>query len=280
MIRIVTDSTCDLEKETIEKLNVEVLPLNLVLDGKTYRDEIDISRQEFYERLPDCKEHPTTSLPSLGQIEEVYRKFNEVEGTEIISIHISETLSGTVNTIQSAAKNFTEGLVTVVDGGQLSIGTGFQVELAAEMAKRGENLATILAALNSLRERIFVAAALDGMEYLRRSGRVNGIVSGIGSIIKLKPLLTMYNGIAKSEIARTRRGAFRKLEQLLQSRLPIERLVILHSNASQDGLKEWIQIATSVTGLENFPIINITPVIGNHIGPGAIGFGLIQATQK
>lgn len=276
MIRIVTDSTCDLPKEVIDRLNITIIPLILVIDGKSYRDEIDITRPEFYQRLPHCKKHPTTSLPSIGEIEDVFKAISAEGNIQILSIHISETLSGTVNVIRSAANNLPDLSITVVDGGQLSIGTGYQVELAAEMALAGAEISEILDALDKTRKRIFVAAGLDSMEYLRRSGRMNGIVTGIGSFIKLKPLLTMLNGKAGSELARTQNGVFMKLESLLRSKLPVERFTLLHTNAPHEVLKHFAQQINSITGMGDFSNVNITPIIGNHIGPGAVGFGLIQ----
>lgn len=276
MIKIVTDSTCDLPKNLINELNISVIPLNLILDGITYADEIDISRQEFYERMPFCRIHPTTSTPSIGQVDKVFHQLADQGATEIIAIHLSESLSATINTIRAAGKTFNRIPVKIFDSGQLSIGTGFQVQIAAKMAKDGAPSADIYSAIRLARQNSFVAAALDSMEYLRRSGRINKIVNGIGSMIKLKPILTMRDGIARSELGRTRSGAEDKLINLLNNHLPVRELCVLHTNARNEVIQDFKDRIQNLTGLFDIPVYNITPVIGNHIGPNAIGFGCLN----
>lgn len=273
MIKIITDSTCDLPQKNIADHDIGVLPMNIIMDGKTYLDGIDITREEFYKRLPLCESHPTTSTPSIGQILNAFESAVAQGASRIIAIHISEKLSGTINTVRSAAAMFSKIPIDVIDSGQLSIGTGFQVLAAANASKAGASLDEILKSIEKSKKNGFVAAAVNGMDHLRQSGRVNKLVSGIGGLIKLNPILTMRDGNIRSELARTQIGAIRKLVALVSKELPTENLYILHTNADAGTVFEFSSLLTTVTGLSNIPEINITPVIGSHLGPGAIGFG-------
>ena len=195
-------------------------------------DGVEITRQEFYTNLPDYKIHPTTGIPGVNSFMQAYEALTTKGATEILSIYISESLSGTVGAAQSAAKEFNQGMVTVRDSGQLSLGTGFQVETAAQMANAGKTMDEILVALDDIMSRTFVTAGLKTLEYLRRSGRMSRFMTGIGSLLQLKPILTMKDGQPGSERVRTTRKAEVRLVELLEEHLPIERFALLHTNAA------------------------------------------------
>ena len=276
-IRIVADSTCDLPTSLIAELGICVVPLYINVGEKGYLDGIDISRQDFYARLPHFPEHPNTGTPGPAAFQSVYAELLEQGASEIISIHVSESLSATIQVARLAAADFTAIPVHVVDSLQLSAGTGFQVELAGRMAIAGKNSQEILEALEDLASRTFVAAALDTLEYLRRSGRMSGLLTGIGTLLQLKPILTMQNGHPDSLRVRTTSKALQQLRQYLIEHSPIERFVLLHSNAEIAALQfaESIQFTTRDL-VQQFEPVNITPVIGAHVGPGAIGFAIVK----
>jgi len=177
-IRIVTDSTCDLPTELIEEHKISVIPLFINVGEKGYLDGIEITRQEFYTRLPEFNPPPTTATPSIESFLELYERLANEGAKEILSIHISERLSATINIARKAAQQFKSIPVIVLDSMQVSLGTGFVVLEAAKSIAAGLHIKDILSKIESLNPRVFVFAALDTLEYLRRSGRMNGVVAG------------------------------------------------------------------------------------------------------
>lgn len=274
-IRIVTDSTCDLPSGVIDELGIKVVPLYINIGDKGYLDGVEISRQQFYTSLPDYKIHPTTGTPGTETFLQTFDALAEEGAAEILSIHISESLSATVQVARTAAKQYNRIPVTVRDGGQLSLGTGFQVETAAKMAQEGKSMDEILSALEDLGERTFVTAALDTLEYLRRSGRMNRVLVGIGSLLQLKPILTMREGEAGSERVRTAAKAEARLVELLKENLPIEKFALLHTNAAEKAEAFRARIADLLPEGAVYSM-DITPVIGAHIGPGAVGYAIVS----
>src|SRR5574340_501517 len=159
-VRILTDSTCDLPAEIIERLNISVVPFYIHMGSRDLQDGIDISRDEFYADLAKLEEHPTTAVPSHSRIHAMYDALAAEGATEVLSIHISATLSAIVNIALTAAAETTSVPVTVYDSRQLSLGTGFLVQTAAELAQQGRTVAEILPVLNDQIQRTYVAASL------------------------------------------------------------------------------------------------------------------------
>jgi DegV family protein with EDD domain len=275
-IRVVTDSTCDLPAGTIEKYGIKVLPLYINVGEREYLDGIDITREEFYEKLPDFPTHPTTAVPSPMKFKAIYDALAEDGATEIISIHISETLSAMVNVARAAAQETLSAVIHVIDGGQLSLGTGFLVERAAELAAKGSPMDEIIEALNSQMRRTHVFAALDTLEFLKRSGRMNRWVSNLGSLLQIKPILTMHDGKPGNERVRTREKAMQKVVEMLTAVGRIERVALVHTHAPQ-RIAELKQMAAHLLPKADLVSQDITPVIGAHIGPGAAGFAVVSA---
>lgn len=274
-IAIVTDSTCDLPQQVIQELNVHVVPLFINIGDKGYLDGVDITRKDFYTNLPGYSVHPTTGTPGMDAFKDAYRSLADKGYTEILSIHISEKLSATVNVARNAAQELKQIPVTVRDSGQLSLGTGLQVERAARMAAEGKSMKEIEAALDDLGSRTFVAARLDTLEFLRRSGRMNRFIAGIGSLLQLKPILTMQNGQPASERIRTTHKAEARLLKMLEERQPIEHFSLLHTNAPEQALA-FREQAAHLLHVETTYSMDITPVIGAHIGPGAVGYVIVS----
>ena len=274
VIRIVTDSTCDLPVSVIDDLGIVVIPLYINIGDQGFLDGIDITRQEFYSNLADYPSHPTTGTPGTAAFTQAFDALVAQGAEEIISIHISEKLSATINVARTAAEEYQKVKVTVRDSGQLSIGTGFQVELAARMAREGKSSSEILDSLDSLRSRTFVTAGLDTLEFLRRSGRMNRFMTGIGSLIQLKPILTMKDGLPGSDRVRTSIRAEKRLVSLLEKNLPIERFALLHTNAHRKAEEFKKKIEKHLPEGEIFSM-DITPVIGAHLGPGVVGYAVV-----
>jgi len=274
-IKIVTDSTCDLPENVIQDLGITVVPLFINLFDKGYLDGVEITRQDFYTNLPQYKVHPTTGVPGLNAFMHAYESLSERGATEILSIHISKSLSGTVEVARTAAREIDQVKVAVRDSGQLSLGTGFQVETAAQMAKAGHTMDEILDALDELMPRIFVTAGLQTLDYLRRSGRMNRFVAGLGSLLQLKPILTMKNGKPGSERVRTSSKAEARIIEMLKEYQPMERFALLHTNAPKEA-KAFLEKIKYLLPDNEIYSMDITPVIGVHIGPGAVGYAIVS----
>ena len=166
-IRVVTDSTCDLPAEVIAKYSISVVPLYINIGNRGYLDGVEISRAEFYNSLPTYAELPTTATPPPDKYRTAYETLRQQGATEILSIHISETLSGVLDSARMAAQETKAIPVTVFDSRQLSLGTGFLVETAGRLAQMGRSMSEILAALNEQVKRTYVFAALDTLKYLK-----------------------------------------------------------------------------------------------------------------
>ena len=274
-IAIVTDSTCDLPQHVIQNVGINVIPLFINIGDKGYLDGVDITRKDFYINLPSYTTHPTTGTPGMDAFKNTYQTLANQGFTEILSIHISEKLSATVNVARNAAQEFKQIPVTVRDAGQLSLGTGLQVEHAARMAAEGKSMKEIEAALDDLRSRTFVAARLDTLEFLRRSGRMNAFLAGIGSLLQLKPILTMQNGLPGSERVRTSHKAEARLLKMLEERQPIEHFSLLHTNSPEQAMAFHEQAAHLIPAEITYSM-DITPVIGAHLGPGAVGYVIVS----
>jgi DegV family protein with EDD domain len=274
-VRIVTDSTCDLPAAVIARHNIPVVPLYINVGDKAYLDGVDMLRDDFYRQLPHFSYHPTTAVPSPQKFHKIYDSMAEQGATEVLSIHISKSLSGVVDVARLAASETTSVPVTVLDSRQLSLGTGFLVETAAKLAENGGSVEQILPALEGQIKRTYVFAALDTLHFLSRSGRMNSVLSTIGEILQVKPILKMYDGVSNAERVRTRKGAVLRLIEMLHEHGPFEKAALLHS----DALERASELLDEVRHL--FPngeiwLEQINPVLGAHIGPGVIGFAAIS----
>lgn len=271
MIGILTDSTADLPQDVIERYGIEVAPLYINMGAERFSDGVDLTKDEFYRRLPDYDPAPSTAAPGAALFKRGYEKLVERGAKEILSIHISEALSATVNSARMAAKEFTQVPVRVLDSGQLSLGLGFLVEHAAKMAQAGEKLNEILAHLKTLMPRTHVFAALDTLEYLRRSGRMHIAVARFGELLRLKPLLAMNMGNPQAHRVRTRQKAIARLHEWMDEHAPFEQLAVVHAGV-QDRAKELRKEAQKYLPDGEIIIQQITPVLGTNLGIGALGF--------
>ncbi len=274
-IRIVTDSSCDLPQEIIQEHRITVIPLFINVGDQSYLDGVDLSHQEFYQRLPGFKPAPKTAAPGPEVFRNAFEQLASEGATEILSIHISTKLSAIVDIARTAAKETTRLPVTVFDSRQLSLGTGFQVLAAAQAAAEGRSLSEILSMLEEQIRRTHVFAALDTLEYLKRSGRMNFAISALGTLLQIKPFMKMYNGEPTAERVRTRNGAMKRLVELLDEYGPYEKVALLHSNALQRAAGIAAGSQKPAAGGEIW-VEEITPVLGAHIGPGVIGFACIS----
>ena len=273
---LVTDSTCDIPQFLVEQHELEVVPCILVMDGKEYVDGQSITREEFYNRLPSLQTQPTTAAPSIGDFATRYDSLLTRGCDQVLSIHAAGTLTSILNIARQAAEDFA-GQVTCVDSTSLSLGLGFQVLAAAEAAELG--LQAALAAVESARKRLHVSAALDTLEYMKRSGRVPATVAMLGGLLRIKPLIELTNGEVKATGAvRTTQQANERMTKFLLEGGPLERLAILHTGAesrARDFLNQLMQIASQSVP-RDILMVNVTTVIGTHVGPNGLGFAAVR----
>ena len=273
---IVTDSTCDIPQFLIEEHELQVIPCLLIVEGKEYIDGKDLIREEFYKRLPSLPTSPTTAAPSIGDFATRYEELLSRGCDQILSIHAAGALTSILSSARQAANDF-HGYVTCVDSTSLSLGLGFQVLAAAEAAEMG--LQAALGALERTRQRLQVFAALDTLEYLKRSGRVPAAAAMLGGLLKIKPLIELANGDVKAiGAARTASQANERMTTLILEGGALERLAILHTGAearAREFLNELMQHASQSVP-RDILMVNVTTVIGTHVGPNGLGFAAIR----
>jgi DegV family protein with EDD domain len=276
-IRIVTDSNCDLPQALLDEYAVTVVPFYINIGSKSYLDIIEMSRADFYEGLPDFEAQPMTSVPGPGTYIKIYEKLANEGATEILSIHMSESLSAMVNSARLAAEQWSAVPVTVFDSTNLTLGTGLQVLSAAQAAAEGHSMAEIVATLHDLAARTYCFAALDTVEFLRRSGRLTRFQSRLASVLKIKPLLKMHGGEPEMERVRTSTKATERLLKLTTELGPLQELAMVHTHAL-DKAQALRRKAQHLFPSDETPLFaEVAPVIGAHIGPRAVGFVAIKA---
>jgi DegV family protein with EDD domain len=275
-IGLVTDSTSDLPEDIIDRHAIEVVPAILNLGETSFIDGQGMTREEFYERLPGLMRSPTTSAPSVGSFQASYEKLLAGGAEIILSIHPPEILSGIFNSARLAAEAFGER-VHVLDSGQLSLGLGFQVMAAAEAAAREAVFGEILELVASVKQKVRVMALLDTMAYLRRSGRVSWAKATVGGLLNLKPLIELRFGMVnRIGQARTRAQGIQRLIEDINKWGPHERMAILHTNAENAASQLLEEINLNL----NHPaiVVNVTTVIGTHVGPNGLGFAVVPVS--
>ncbi len=269
-VAIVTDSTADLPQDVAEKLHIHVIPNIIMINGVSFRDGIDLSRESFYQTLPEMQKLPTTGTASPGAYEQLYDQLLASGFQQILSLHPSGLLSGILNAASTAAQAF-RGHVQVIDSQFVSLGLGFQVMAAAEAAQAGLPIDELIAIAANIRQRIRLVAMLDTLEYLRRSGRVSWARAQLGALLRIKPFIELRGGsVLRLGETRTFQKGFERLKSLIQNLGLIKRLAILHTNAEEqaDRLLRELGALAPVDTL----IVNVTTVIGAHVGPQGLGF--------
>jgi DegV family protein with EDD domain len=266
---IVTDSTADLDISEAEALQVNVVPALLTIEGKSYQDGEGLSRMEFYQRLPQFTEPPTTAAPSSRAFAAAYEHALTSGAERILSIHLSEKLSGMMNAAHQAAREFGDR-VHLFDSGQVSLGVGFQVMAAAMASLAGRTFEAVLDAANRAREKVRIMAMINTLEYLRRSGRVSWLQSGLGNLLQVKLLVTVVDGaVARLAQIRTRKKSLEQMMERARAWGPLERLAIIHTAAAEEAASIGKKLRTIVS---NAPLVrDVTTVLGTHVGPNSIG---------
>lgn len=277
-IKIVTDSTCDLPADLIAQHEITVVPVYINVAEKSYQDGVDITRAEFYEKLPDFETQPTTAAPAIGSFTETYERLTAAGAEQIISIHLADNLSNTYNTARLGAQAAASAPVTLLNTGQITLGSGLLVLTAAEAIANGRSAAEVKQLVEERVRRTYVFGMIDTLDALRRSGRVNWAEFGVGTLLQIKPIMQIHAGeISVVARVRTYKRSRRHLLSLVEELSPFERLGVIHVHAPE-AAAELREMASDLFPAGHDPLMmEITPAIGTHLGLGAVGFaGIIS----
>ncbi|MCH8901352.1 MAG: DegV family protein [Chloroflexi bacterium] len=278
VVRVVTDSTADLSPEQAQELGITVVPMQVIFGEESFRDGIDLTSDEFFRRLKESDELPHTSQPSVGDFQETYERL-AAETEQILSIHLSAGFSGTVDTARQAAQALIGRCsIEVIDSRTVSMAMGFAVIAAARAAREGAGLEACAEAARGTIQRGQLALALDTLEYLRRGGRIGRAQAFLGSVLRLKPILTIRDGGAHPLTrVRTRRKALDELLRLCLEQNDVVEAAVMHTTTPDDArhLAEEIERRCGIA----VHIGRIGPVLSVHGGPGTIGIAVVLAEE-
>jgi DegV family protein with EDD domain len=269
-VRVVTDSSCDLSQSLVDAMRIEVVPLSIRFGDEELIDRVELSPEDFWDRLRSSTTLPETSAPSAGKFEERFRGLIDRGATGIICINLSSRLSATMQAAQVAANIVRDDCpIVVIDSRTVSMGLGALCLTAARRAADGAKLEEIVEDVLSRRDRTRLYGTLDTLEYLKRGGRIGNARALLGSMLSIKPIVEVHEGaVEEAGKVRTRSKALHLLAEKAKAQ-PIDSLAVLHGQATDmedllDSLGEIFPRDDIVTGL-------VGPVIGTHAGPGVIG---------
>lgn len=274
MVKIISDSTCDLSKELLEKYDIAIIPLHIHLGDKEYEDGINLSANDIYEWSDANKQTPKTSVASITEVMEVFQKYVD---EELVCFSISEEMSSSANVMRLAAEELEmEERVTVINSQNLSTGIGLLIIEAAVMAENGKSASEIKAYIEELIPKVRASFVVDTLTYLYRGGRCSGVAALAGGALHLHPKIVVKNG--KMEVSKKYRGKINKVilsyvkdmeEDMRNARK--ERVFITHSGCEQAVIDE---VHTMLEEMQIFDEILVTRaggVVSCHCGPGTLG---------
>ncbi|AEH46398.1 DegV family protein [Parageobacillus thermoglucosidasius] len=276
---IVTDSTAYIPKDVRDRLRIRMIPLSVAFGGETYREEVDISAEQFFEKIKQHKELPTTSQPAVGEFVELFTSLREEGYDAVISIHLSSGISGTYQGALTAG-NMVDGLNVYAYDSEIScMAQGFYAIEAAKMALDGKTPEEIIARIDEMKKTLRAYFMVDDLAHLQRGGRLTGAQAFIGGLLQIKPLLHFENKvIVPFEKIRTRKKAIKRIEELLAEDaakgVPLK-AAIIHANRP-DEAEQWKQQLSSLYPNVEFSISYFGPVIATHLGEGALGLTWYQ----
>jgi fatty acid kinase fatty acid binding subunit len=275
-VAIVTDSTADLPPQLLKQKSIRVVPLTLIFEGRSLLDGVDIRPSEFYRKLPNATTHPTTSQPSPGQFAEVYEELL-ADHAEVVSIHISEKLSGTYASAVQAAEMTDPGRVRVIDSHLVSMSLGLLTLAASDMAAKGNNASAIVERASAMRDRVQTFFSVATLEFLRRGGRIGRASALLGSVLQVKPVLCIRDGLVTPlERVRTFDRALNRIVELSREVDTGKGLCVIvgHGDAEADAER----VARELEPMADTLLIQpLGPVVGAHAGPGVVGVGVYPA---
>lgn len=276
MIKIISDSTCDLSEELLNKYDIDILPLHVVMGDKEYIDGVNISPDEIYVWSDEHKETPKTSAVGIEEAINLFRKYIDA-GEEIIAFAISEDMSTTANVMRIAAEELEkEDKIHVIDSMNLSTGVGHLVVEAAIMAKNGESAETIVNEIEKMRHRVRASFVIDTLVYLQRGGRCSSVAAIAGGLLKLHPKIVVENGkmIASKKYRGSIDSAILKYVADLEEELAKakkDRVFITHSGCDKELIAKVREKLEALNRFDEILVTRAGSVISSHCGPGTLG---------
>lgn len=278
-IRIITDSVCDIPADLLARYNIAVIPCYVNYNGQSYADDgKQLNRDEFYRILPALNPYPTTSAPSPALAAEMLAA--ALEGYDhLVGIHVPSALSATFANIRLGASQLPQERVTLVDSQMLTMAQGMQVLLAAEVAEKTGSVAAVLETLEQVRQHQRLYAVLYSLDALRRSGRVNPLISSIGTLLQIKPIVEVRSSqVEPVSRVRTFSKALDALYELVVAQAPFDRLTVLHIQ-NREGAQAFLERLGDLAPPDTL-IVEVGPTLGTHIGPGSIGAATLNRQWK
>lgn len=278
-LRIVTDSTADLLPELRAQNQIEMVPLTVHFGPDSYKDVVEMDSAAFWAKLNASPHHPKTAQPAPGDFLEVYRRLHEA-GDEILSIHISGKLSGTLSSAHAATQLLPDARIALVDTKQVSLGLGMLVIEASRMAAAGRPVTEIVSWVNQTKERMNLFFTLDTLEFLQKNGRVGKAQALLGGLLGIKPILQVDREgvVAPADKVRGKSKVLARSMELMQERVPAGRRIkaaVLHAQAA-DEAAEWLGQVKKIYDVAEHWIAPIGPVIATNTGPGALGIAFYE----
>ena len=262
--------------ELAAEWDITVVPCLVHFGRETFREGVDLSRAEFYQRLVTAPELPTTAAPGPGVFAAVYRQLAAAT-EQIISIHLFSTLSGVYNAARLGAEGIKGAEITVIDSSTVTMGLGWLAVMAARAARAGQSLNEIVQLVEAAKLRVRVFALLDTLEYLHRGGRMNRLVAVLGALLNVKPMLTVEGGdVLPLARVRSRRKAVAWLASLVEELGPLAELAVLHSRARQTA-EAFADRLSAYFPRQRMVIAEVGPVLGTHVGPNGLGVACLLA---
>lgn len=276
-IRIVTDSTADLPPELVAQYDIAVVPLIVLFGDEALQDGVDISAERFFKRLVRESKLPTTSQPSPAAFRTVYERLRDEGATEILSIHLSGKLSKTTESARQAAEGLDGVRVVHVDSQLTTLALGMGVVRAAEAVAAGHSLDESAEIARSHFRRTHTLFLVDTLEYLRRGGRIGRAQEIVGSLLKVKPILSLQDGeVVPVGRARTKQKAIEEMLRRAAEFRPVEEMMAVHASTPED-LKYLVERLHGLAPQARLTVGRITPVIGVHAGPGLLACAVVTA---
>lgn len=281
-VAIVTDSTAYLPEDLISKYEITVIPLVVIWGEETLLDNVDIGPEEFYQRLSTADVMPSTSQPSIQVFAEAFKKLHS-EGYDILTVVISSALSGTLDSAIQAKKMVPEANIALVDSQTSSLPLAYMALAAARAAKRGASLEECTKIVETVRENTQIFFAVDTLEFLHRGGRIGGASRFLGTALGLKPILFLKEGKVEAlEKVRTSKRArsrlFELVETAVEAKSPNNFIGVVHAG-SENIAREVLDEVKEKFNPDELMLAELSPVIGTHIGPGAVGIGYVAGVD-
>jgi len=282
-VAIVTDSTAYLPEDLVFSYNINVVPLVVIWGDECLLDNIDITPNQFYERLSGAKVMPSTSQASISDFADIFKKLHK-EGYEILTIVLSAALSGTMDSAIQAKEMVPEAKVEIIDSQFTSIPLAYMVLSAARAAKNGASLGQCKEIVEAIRANTQVYFAVDTLEFLHRGGRIGGASRFLGTALNLKPILYLNEGKVEAlERVRTLKKAHKRLMELLETdvngRTPINMMGVV-SAAAQESASHLLKKIEKHFNPEEVLMANLSPVLGTHVGPGTVGVAYVAGVEE